>query len=303
VQLRTAFFGIPRLTKFIAAILAGLYLTKFLLGEEGSRYYFALIPGYTFFSPYHAWTLLSSGFFEDSAFFLVVNVLVLLLAGKQLEPAWGSLEFLKFIVLVNSLSGISTFFTMILLYTPLYATDFLYTYFWCGFLGVTVGLTIGLKQLHPEKEIPILILAIRVKHLPSIIMVLSLAFALFGKISPSLPHTIFGFYFSWLYLRFFQRKAEIIGDLSESFSFASFFPDPLQPFVSPIFALIFKLFRMCGFGSRATPVTEVIELKTISLSDPIDAERRRAKALKKIEERLAQVNKEAQDSIQVVAQS
>ena len=48
---------------------------------------------------------------------------------------------------------------------------------------------------------------------------------LFGISVASYPFVIFGTYFGWLYLRFFQRKGESVGDLNEMFGFESFFPE------------------------------------------------------------------------------
>ena len=39
---------------------------------------------------------------------------------------------------------------------------------------------------------------------------------------------VYGFVMSWVYLRFYQRKDGVKGDSSDTFTFESFFPDPLQ---------------------------------------------------------------------------
>ena len=44
----------------------------------------------------------------------------------------------------------------------------------------------------------------------------------------------FGFINGWIYLRFFQLKAnESKGDLSDGFAFATFFPEAIQ-YITPI---------------------------------------------------------------------
>jgi hypothetical protein len=46
---------------------------------------------------------------------------------------------------------------------------------------------------------------------------------------PTYPFTPFGLLVGWIYLRFYQPKSDgIVGDASDGFSFASFFPEVVQ---------------------------------------------------------------------------
>lgn len=56
---------------------------------------------------------------------LGASVLALLLAGKHLEPFWGSREFIKFIVFVNLFTCASTFALAIFLYFTTRRGDYL----------------------------------------------------------------------------------------------------------------------------------------------------------------------------------
>jgi len=40
----------------------------------------------------------------------------ILLFGKYLEPIWGSQEFLRFILIVNAITGLATFFALVALF-------------------------------------------------------------------------------------------------------------------------------------------------------------------------------------------
>lgn len=44
------------------------------------------------------------------------------------------------------------------------------------------------------------------------------------------PFVLFGILVAWVYLRFYQREKAggTVGDMSPEFSFASFFPEPVQ---------------------------------------------------------------------------
>jgi len=293
LAIKNPFAGIPRLTKGIAVLILLLFLAGNFFNVTPIL---ALIPGTTFFSPYYVWNIITSGFFEVSAITLVINIVSILMFGKYLEPIWGSLEFLKFILAINFLSGIAVFLTMIFLYMPSQEEALLYTYYWCGFSGVSMGFTVALKQLMPDQDFNFLfIFPLKIKYMPGIFMLIAILLGIFVSANPSLPHTLFGCFFSWLYLRFFQRRSDgSIGDYSDSFSFAFFFPEILQPFVAWICGRIFNVFKMCGIMSsqRSSHIIDAFDLDaqtTPMLPDSADSERRRAKALRAIDKRLAQV--------------
>lgn len=42
-----------------------------------------------------------------------MDIMLLLLSGKFLEPIWGSKEFLRFVLIVNTLSGVASFLLMV----------------------------------------------------------------------------------------------------------------------------------------------------------------------------------------------
>jgi len=112
---------------------------------------------------------------------------------------------------------------------------------------------------------------------------------------------ILGFFASWTYLRFYKpafpdldtaQSSNLRGDASETFAFSEFFPDPLKPtiasFSNGVYQLLINL-RICtpfsdadisasrgeSFLQRGTPGTARAE-----------AERRRALALKALDQRL-----------------
>lgn len=148
-----------------------------------------------------------------------------MLLGKYLEPVWGTREFLRFILIINTLSTISTYVLVIFAYMLFRHESFLYYYYWCGFSGIVCGLTVAIKQLDPERQIGISVLSIRAKYIPTISVVIVLVLSVCGIIYPGTPFILCGVYFSWFYLRFMQKRGEVIGDMNDTFSFSSFFPD------------------------------------------------------------------------------
>ncbi|CAD6256778.1 unnamed protein product [Miscanthus lutarioriparius] len=161
---------------------------------------------------------------------VIVSIVGLLLFGKVLEPLWGAKELLKFIFIVNLSTSACVFVTTIVLYYITQEESYLYTPV-SGFYGVLSGLLVGIKQILADQELNLFVLKISAKWIPSIVAFISVAVRFFIKESMSyLPIILFGIYMSWIYLRYFQRRLEVVlkGDPSDEFSFSSFFPGFLR---------------------------------------------------------------------------
>uniref|UniRef100_A0A0D6R731 Peptidase S54 rhomboid domain-containing protein n=1 Tax=Araucaria cunninghamii TaxID=56994 RepID=A0A0D6R731_ARACU len=278
------FTGFTRLCKGLAAVLVIGYAASQIFPSTVE--YLALIPGKTI--PF-AWNLITAGYLEQSVFGLVLSVIALLFSGKLLEPIWGSREFFKFIIVVNIFTSISVFVTTIFLYYVTRNESFLYTPL-SGFHGVLSGFLVGVKQIMPDQEMTaFLVLKLRAKWLPSLLVLVSIIVSVLGTESTSyLPFIIFGTYGSWLYLRYIQRKPEtnLKGDPSDEFAFSTFFPELMRPVVDAIALICEKIF--CG-GSQSFSEEEGDDVGGMPLpgSDPIEASRRRERGARALEERLA----------------
>lgn len=275
------FGGFTRLCKGFAVVLVVGHVLVQLLPSVVA--YLALIPARTI--PF-AWNLITAGYIEQSIYGVVISVLGLLSMGKLLEPIWGSKEFLKFIFVVNFLTSICIFITAIALYYITVQEIYLYMPL-SGFHGVLSGFLVGVKQIVPDQELPLL--RIKTKWLPSLVILLSIAISFFTPESAKyLPTLIFGTYMGWLYLRYLQRKPEtkLKGDPSEDFSFSSFFPEFLRPVIDPIASIFHRL--LCG-RSEAAAEADGYTLGGAPLpgSDPIESSRRRERGARALEERLA----------------
>eukprot|EP01113_Clastostelium_recurvatum_P016306 TRINITY_DN1929_c0_g1_i1.p1 TRINITY_DN1929_c0_g1~~TRINITY_DN1929_c0_g1_i1.p1 ORF type:complete len:351 (-),score=63.07 TRINITY_DN1929_c0_g1_i1:939-1943(-) len=288
------FVDLPRLSK----MLAGFVSVLALLGVTGSwaTPLFALNPGLTFTG--YVWNIVTSGFFENSFFAGLINAALVLLFGKYLEPIWGPAEFLRFVTLVNTISGVMVMLFLIFMYAVTMNPYYLYNVNLCGFAGVLMAFTVALKQLVPEQEVSVFVaLSMRAKTLPILSLVISITLFLLGFQSKSLPHTICGMVVSWCYLRFYQRKGDVRGDLNESFAFATFFPEPVQPPIRVASNIVFKLFKTIGFyknigtgNSYSTFPRGMAESSGHMLGggSVADMERRRSIAVKALEQRMAQ---------------
>ncbi|XP_057485810.1 rhomboid-like protein 19 [Actinidia eriantha] len=275
------FTGFTRLCKGLAVVLVGGHIVVQILPSAVT--YLALIPARTI--PF-AWNLITSGYIEQSVHGAVISTIGLLFIGKLLEPIWGPREFLKFIFVVNFLTSLCVFITAISLYYITMQENYLYMPL-SGFHGVLSGFLVGIKQIIPDQEMPLL--RIKAKWLPSLALLLAIVLSFFTpEPATYLPTLIFGTYMSWIYLRYLQKKPEtkLRGDPSDEFAFSTFFPEFLRPVIDPIASIFGRM--LCG-RSETLNETRGYTFGGAPLpgSDPIEASRRREKGARALEERLA----------------
>jgi membrane associated rhomboid family serine protease len=252
-----------RTCKGLVVVLIGGYVLLQLL--PSSLNYLAIIPSKTI--PY-VWTVFTAGYIEQVLPGAIGSSLGLLFCGKDIEPVWGRKEFLKFIILVNSICGVLAFCFAIGLYYVTGKESFLVTPL-SGFHGCLAGFLVALKQLLPNLELPMCFFwKIKAKWMPFFVVCFSsiMAFIVPDSIN-FLPTLVSGMYVSWLYLRYFQRNplTGLRGDPSDDFSFPSLFPAAMRPVTDPV-ANLFD--RMLCARSRPSEVA-------LPVSDPTKASRRR----------------------------
>ncbi|EEP80568.1 conserved hypothetical protein [Uncinocarpus reesii 1704] len=312
--------SIPPVTR---AVLAGMCCLFFLYGVARSRQfdfsvsipYISLVPARFLFNP---WTLLCATFVEDNIFTMIISGATTLYGGKYLERAWGSTEFGKFLLVITLLSNTAIAFLYIigaaLIGKPSIAQKGI-----CGGVAIQAGFLVAFKQLVPEHTVTILrgIVKMRVKHFPAIFLVLNAVGAMVVGTDIVFNLGWLGFLISWTYLRFFKRQPDlsgtstnalgIRGDASETFAFACFFPDVIQPpisFISDKLYSVLVAMRVCtpfsaediasgneqaiargeaGLPSLLNP-TGRADVRSMGKRE--EAERRRALALKALDQRL-----------------
>lgn len=199
--------------------------------------YLTLVPVFVIYYP---WTLLTTTFVERSVFSLLINGATIFFGGKYLERAWGSKEFGKVVLVASVVPNI--------LAVPIYTI-------WEGIAGgatrswtpVSGGVTlqaaflVAFKELVPEHTVAIFkgLVQMRVKHFPAVfLLVNSLSGLLVGTDTAAIFAWV-GLITAWTYLRFYKRQPDLSGtatgsqglrgDASETFVFAAFFPDRVQP--------------------------------------------------------------------------
>ncbi|VAH24954.1 unnamed protein product [Triticum turgidum subsp. durum] len=237
-----------RTCKGLVVVLIGGYVLLQLL--PSSLNYLAIIPAKTI--PF-VWTVFTAGYIEQVLPGAIGSSLGLLFCGKDIEPVWGRKEFLKFIILVNSICGILAFCIAVALYYVTGKESFLVTPL-SGFHGALAGFLVGLKQLLPNLELPMCFFwKIKAKWMPFFVMCFSTIMAFIVPDSINfLPTLLSGMY-------------------------VSLFPDAMRPVTDPVANLFDRM--LCA---RSKP-SEI----ALPVTDPTKASRRRERGERVLEERMA----------------
>lgn len=289
--------GIPKFSRNLAILVAVLSVIAFFGGRDVLNL-LALVPGNTI-SRFHFWNIFTSGYVQASLFTVIFDSLLILVCGAFFEPIWGPKEMFKFVAIVNTTSGIMTFFLVLLLFFLTGSERLLYFPFF-GPNAILAGYIVAMKQFSPE-IVPFLGSTIRTKHFPFIFLVISFIGSFLSGWN-QFPFTVFGLYTSWFYLRFFQKRMDGVGrgDPNESFSFASMFPEIIRPFVQVVSNLSFKCANVVGFSKLTTPSGDHllggnVQRTYVAGYNTLDRDRRRNLAIRSLEGRLEELKSTQQD--------
>ncbi|XP_075262817.1 transmembrane protein 115-like [Convolutriloba macropyga] len=291
----TTSFGL--FVKFLLLEVTLFYCLSYI---DGIEEHLGITPG-NLIPSFKVWTLFTYALIDIHWWNLIRNWVFICLAGKFVQPLWGDLELLLFYLITNTFSGLWTTFMFLLSFMTVGNEEFLFETKICGLSAFIGGVFIAFKQLLPEEVISSLpFLHIRVKHLPFTAFALCLTMTLL-KISgvPTLLLFTNGMLVSWIYLRFYQLHTTIRGDLSDGFTFASFFPEVAQPAVAILANTIHaglvrmgvcrKMVRRYDVGASSSGAGGAASLTLqMNPAERADQQRRRDLALKALTVRLGQ---------------
>lgn len=329
--------NIPPLTRVLLALTLVastiFQIARFQLGSP--KDFLALVPQRSLFYP---WAYFTATFAEQNILTLFIAVATILFGGRYLERAWGSKEFGKFVLLGTLLPNFIASLLYVLWFaitreaeqalalSPLCNVSVLPNSMcsWAtiqGSVALQGAFLVAFKQLVPEHTVTVLkgIIKIRVKHFPAIFLAANTLSGVVLGTDTALVLGWLGFLTSWTYLRFYKRQpdlssagtggSEIRGDASETFAFACFWPDVVQPPIAAVADGVYHALvalHVCTAFS-AEEVESSNEQATArgegglpSLLNPggrrggggkrEEAERRRALALKALDQRLSAVS-------------
>ncbi|KAF2794565.1 cytochrome c oxidase subunit I [Melanomma pulvis-pyrius CBS 109.77] len=277
--------------------------------------YLAIVPGVSVVYP---WVFLLATVVEQNVLGLVVTGLAVFYGGRYLERAWGSTEFSKFILFVAMIPNILSFFLYVFGYLLSKNASTLTTTI-SGGIAIQAGFLVSFKQLVPEHTVAIAkgLIRMRVKHFPAIFLLANTVSGIALGTETAMFLAWFGFFTAWVYLRFYRISPSlssaatgdgsvIKGDASDTFAFAHFFPEPIQ---TPVGKLADQIYSTLTALNLCTPFSaEDIDAGNDqanaraegglpSIMNPnsrggkggttrAEAERRRALALKALDQRL-----------------
>lgn len=227
-----------------------------------------------------------------------------------LEPIQGQKALTKIILITAISSGTLTFITIWFLYVvgsmvsienaDVMASTVLYAPV-CGFQGAVSGLLVTLKQAVPESDVRLAhVLKVKMTFVPIIYVLCVCCMAILrGHVLKYVPFTVFGWYTSWVYLRYFHLMPDsgLRGDPSDQFRFLSFFPekiqknDTLNALCTKFDALLIGWLQGIGFGQQQQRLGNEHGLD-IGQNQDGHATRRRERGMKALEERIASTNHE-----------
>lgn len=212
----------------------------------------------------HPWTLLTATFVEQNIFTVLLNAATLFYGGKYLERAWGSREIAKFILVVSLISN-AVAVLVYLIWNAIERGSLRGLTPICGGIAIQASFLVAFKQLVPEHTVTILkgIVKMRVKHFPALFLLLNtIGGIVFGTDTAAVLSWL-GLLTSWTYLRFYKRQPDLTGtstgglgikgDASDTFAFATFFPDAIQP---PITFVADRIYTTLVALKICTPFSE-----------------------------------------------
>ncbi|SCV70812.1 BQ2448_3574 [Microbotryum intermedium] len=247
-----------------------------------------LLPGSVVWYP---WTVLTSSFVENNLIEFLFSLFTLPLAARYLERVWGQVELFKFVFVVVVASNIIAVVVNVLEAFVLGNKElFLYGMSYHGLMALQVGFLVAFTQLIPEHQVQVFggLAKVRVKSLPMLYVTVSNVACLIGYQSPYILIQ-FGWLVSWFYLRFIKLAdptSDFRGDRSETFAFSSWFPPFIQPYVAKVAGIAFDLAVKVGL-LRAWTDVEMGGYAAVPGAARAEAERRRAMALKALDQRMA----------------
>ncbi|OBZ79453.1 hypothetical protein A0H81_01206 [Grifola frondosa] len=286
--------SIPPATRAFTAATIGFSFLYYGLSWTGngdsSVPYLVLVPGSSIFYP---WTFLTSAFVETTIIELIVTLLVIPASLRYLERLWGAVETLKFIAVSITVSNIIAFGLNWLEFMVLSNPVFLYGQQYHGQMALQIAVLVAFTQIIPEHQVQLFgVLRARVKTLPMAYVTFSTVMCIIGFQCPFIVIQ-FGWLVSYIWLRFYKKNSGEIGgptygDRSETFAFVSWFPPfihtPITMLADTSYTLAsrFHLIPSSGVDIESGGYTQ------LPGGARAEAERRRAMALKALDQRLAE---------------
>ncbi|RDL39091.1 uncharacterized protein BP5553_03431 [Venustampulla echinocandica] len=262
--------------------------------------YLVMVPQLSLIYP---WTFVTTTLVENNLFTLGLSAATIFYGGRYLERAWTSKDFAKFLLVTTLIPNVLCFGFLVVMFAV--TTDMSWTLTTInGTIPLQISFLVAFSQLLPAHTVTLFkgIISLRVPRFPLLHVIAVTVLAVMPLLSAaSFFLVVTGFLTSWTYLRFYKaafpdletsQPSSLRGDASETFAFSEFFPDLAKPYVAAFADQVYNIFvalHICtpfsaanASGSRG----DVVMQRLTPGSARAEAERRRALALKALDQRL-----------------
>ena len=204
-------------------VCVSVFFCYFISFSHDALPYVTVTPGYVLPPNFWVWTYLTHSFMEFHIWNVIVDISVLVLYGKLLEPLWGALEMLIFYLLVNFGVAVLTSMVYVVIYLVTRNEVYLFGTYIHGLAGYLAGFSVAVKQIMPDHMIINSPFGkLRNRHIPVLLLIIAIIVRLVGGVDGPFPIMWgMGILVSWTYLRFYQKHSNgNRGDMAENFTFA-----------------------------------------------------------------------------------
>ncbi|CAN6613223.1 transmembrane protein 115 homolog [Trichomonascus vanleenenianus] len=271
--------------------------------------YLTVVPGLSVAFP---WVLATGAFVEQSVIGLAMTGLTLAYGGRYCERVWSSKQLLAFLGVVAIIPNLIAWSVFYMLFAATGDEEWLLESVHGG-IALQVGFCVAFKQLVPE-HVVVLFHGIAKAQVKYLVVPAVLAYTLIGALFHHPAAIVLawaGFLTTWVYLRFYKvgyvesvlpmsssltaaetQRTKVRGDASDTFALSEFFyPQPVRDVVAAVSSGIYRVLvavRVCTpFNEEEIEAGNMrANVRTGSVSSSAESERRRAFALRVLEERL-----------------
>ncbi|CAH0473779.1 unnamed protein product [Peronospora belbahrii] len=288
-----------RLPGSVGLVLGMLFLwciSAVLTPPEEKGRVFALSVANVILRHIRPWVYITAGFYHPYILQLVFILPLSFSLAKRVEPELGALNLVRLLLFANTAAALVLFINLVVLYiifrNPMYLEES-----FSGFTGGVTALLVAYMKSAPFATAP-MFPGVPLRFYPlvacftfSLCTIGGMAFSVFPAVTLSAgPFSVLGGYFGWCYLRFYNKNRDhTFGDVSDEFALVVLLPDFCTPFLGPLANFCFSVVKLCGFfKKRAAQKPKMLPILTEIKNDPI-AERRKARAMRALDEKLAKL--------------
>lgn len=257
----------------------------------------AVTPGYLIPPSFWIWTVVTHPFIETHLALLLCSLVAVILSSNFLESSFGTVKLLIYYGIVCVASSICSALFYFFAYMVTFNVDYLFSVHVNGMSGLLGGALVAIKQNSGDQPL-VGAVGLQFKDMPLFCFVILAALKLFSFIPGGYVLAYgFGALAGWIYLRFYQNHSKGRGDQSEHFAFKYFFPKVVQGPVGVVSNIVYKFLLRLKICRKTVYRYDVGAPSNITLTltgvNALDAERRRNKAIKALDERLKKSTSEA----------